>query len=172
MIKSWIEKTIIGLDLCPFTRKPYLEGKISIDELTGNNPTDSRQNFLHSLNKFQSQKQFETTILAFPQWKISFKDFYDFTEDCSEQLVDLKLADEFQLVAFHPGFCFEGLKVSDRANLINSSPYPIIHILRTIDLDLINLSVEEAESMSLGNGKKLEMLNDAELKDHFPWRTS
>jgi hypothetical protein len=171
MITNWLEKTIIGLDLCPFTRKPYLDGKILIEELSGNNPEEAQRNFLNSLSSFQEQTKFETALLAFPQWKIPFKDFYEFSEDCEDQLASLNLEDEYQVVAFHPEFCFEGLKFSDRANLVNSSPVPLIHILRIVDLELINLSVEEAESMSFGNAKKLELLSDAQLLDHFPWRS-
>ncbi len=170
MIKSWLEKTIIGLDLCPFTSKPYLTGKILLEELPGNTLPDSQNNFLDSLNAFQAQKKFETILMAYPQWKISFKDFYDFSEDCEDQLAELGLGDEFQLVAFHPKFCFEGLEFSNRANLVNSSPYPLIHLLRIIDLDLINMSVKEAESMSFGNAKKLELLSELEVLEHFPWR--
>ena len=128
MINEWLNKTIIGLDLCPFTRKPYLEGKILIEDLSGNNSTEAQDQFLNSLNSFQQQTKFETALLVFPRWNISFKDFYEFTEDCEEHLLSLNLEDEFQLVAFHPKFCFEGLEFSERANLVNSSPLPLIHL--------------------------------------------
>jgi len=170
MINEWLCKTIIGLDLCPFTRKPFLDGKILIEELAGSNSPEMQKNFLNSLSFFQAQTKFETALLVYPLWVISFKNFYEFTEDCEEHLLTLNLEEEFQLVAFHPKFCFEGLQYSDRANLVNSSPLPLIHILRTLDLDLINLSVDEAESMSRGNANKLELLSDAQLMEHFPWR--
>ena len=108
--------------------------------------------------------------MVFPKWKISFKDFYDFSEDCADHLVSLNLENEFQLVAFHPAFCFDGLEFSDRANLVNSSPLPLLHLLRIHDLELINLSTKEAEAMSFGNAKKLEALTDEQLLKHFPWR--
>jgi hypothetical protein len=170
MINKWLEKTIIGLDLCPFTRKPYLEGKILIQDLTGVESSISLNQFLSALNTFQAQNLFETALLVYPQWKTSFEEFYEFSEDCEDHLVSLNLQDEYQLVAFHPKFCFEGLEFSNRANLVNSSPFPLIHILRIHDLDLINLSVKEAEAMSFGNATKLEGLNNAEIRDHFPWR--
>ena len=170
MINKWLEKTIIGLDLCPFTRKPYIEGKIMVKELPGQETTEAQNHFLTSLSFFQGQNKFETALLVYPQWKISFKDFYEFSEDCENHLHSLNLEDEFQLVAFHPGFCFEGLAFSNRANLVNSSPLPLIHILRICDLDFLNLSSKEAESMSFNNAKKLESLSEEELFDHFPWR--
>jgi hypothetical protein len=170
MINNWLEKTIIGLDLCPFTRKPYLEGKILIEELTGKNSSEAQDQFLNSLGTFQNQGQFETVLLVYPQWKTKFQEFYEFLEDCEEHLISLNLEDEYQLVAFHPEFCFGGLDYTDRANLVNSSPLPLIHILRIQDLDLINLSAKDAEAMSFGNAKKLEAMSSAELMDHFPWR--
>ena len=170
MINKWLEKTIIGLDLCPFTRRPYLEGKVLIEELSGQDSTKAQNQFLTSLSFFQGQAQFETVLLAYPQWKVSFEDFYGFLGECEEHLVDLALQDEFQLVAFHPDFCFGGLKFSNRANLVNSSPLALIHILKIQDLQLLDISVKEAKAMSFGNAKKLEALSPEELVDHFPWR--
>jgi hypothetical protein len=163
MIKKWLEKTIIGLELCPFTRKPYLEGKILIQEL-------QEHDFLDAFSAFQGQSKFESALLVYPDWKISFLDFYDFSEDSKDQLIDLNMEDEFQLVAFHPDFCFEGLEFGNRANLVNSSPLPLIHVLKIHDLDLLNLSMVEAEAISFGNAKKLEALELEEMKSHFPWR--
>ncbi len=171
MINKWLEKTIIGLDLCPFTRKPFLEGKILVENLSGSNSREAQDLFLSSFNTFQKQKKFETALLAFPAWKVSFKRFHEFSEDCGEHLATLGLEDEFQLVAFHPKFSFEGLAYSDRANLVNSSPLPLIHILRIHDLDLLNMSTQEAEKMSFGNSKKLEKMGQEEVTDHFPWRS-
>lgn len=170
MINKWLEQTIIGLDLCPFARKPFLEGKILIEELSGQESSEAQNHFLNSLSSFQGQVKFETVLLVYPKWKVSFQDFYDFSEDCEDHLVSLGLEDEFQLVAFHPDFCFEGLKISDRANLVNSSPLPLIHILKINDLKLLNLSVEEAEAMSFGNAQKLEELSEEQILNHFPWR--
>jgi hypothetical protein len=170
MINKWLKKTIIGLDLCPFARKPYLEGKILIEKLSGQESSAAQNQFLTSLSSFQGQVHFETVLLAYPDWKVSFQDFYDFSEDCEDHLVSLGLEDEFQLVAFHPEFCFEGLKFSNRANLVNSSPVPLIHILKIKDLKLLNLSQKEAEAMSFGNAQKLESLSQEQLLDHFTWR--
>ena len=170
MINKWLEETIIGLDLCPFTRAPYLAGKILIEALPGQESAEAQVNFLNSLSSFQGQSHFETILLVYPNWKISFNDFYDFSEDCEEMIGSLNLQDEYQIVAFHPAFCFEGLEFSDRANLVNSSPLPLIHILRINDLDLLNLSAQDAEAMSFGNAKKLEALSETELSHHFPWR--
>ena len=170
MIKSWLEKTVIGLDLCPFTHRPYLEGKILIEELSGKDSSVARQEFLSSLDAFQAQNKFVTALLVFPHWKISFKDFYDFSQDCEDLLHSLNLQNEFQLVAFHPQFCFEGLEFSNRANLVNSSPSPLIHILKVSDLELLNLSPKEAEAISFGNASKLEGLTEQQIRDHFPWR--
>lgn len=170
MIKRWLEKTIIGLDLCPFTRRPYLEGRVLIEELSGSDSADAQIQFLDAFGSFQEQTKFETALIVFPNWKTSFEEFHNFLEDCEDHLITLKLEDEYQLVAFHPEFCFEGLKFSNRANLVNSSPLPLIHILKIQDLVLLNLSTEDAENMSFGNAKKLELLSDEQMKNHFPWR--
>jgi hypothetical protein len=170
LIIKWLEETIIGLDLCPFARKPFLEGKVLVKELPGQSPFEAQNQFLDALNFFQAQKNFETALLVYPDWEIPFPEFYEFSQDCEGLLIDMDLQDEFHLVAFHPEFCFEGLDPSDRANLVNSSPLPLIHILRFHDLEVLNLSGKEAEKMSFGNTKKLNTLNEAELRNHFPWK--
>lgn len=170
MINQWLEETIIGLDLCPFARKPFLEGKVLVKELPGETPFEAQDQFLDALNSFQAQKIFVTALLVYPDWKIPFQDFFEFSQDCESLLIDLDLQNEYQLVAFHPDFCFEGLKPSDRANLVNSSPLPLIHILRINDLDLAGMSGNEAETMSFGNTKKLKSMSDEELKKHYPWK--
>jgi len=170
MIKNWLEKTIIGLDLCPFARRPYLEGKLLIENMPASETTEAQLEFLTTLNIFQAQSKFETALIIYPNWKCTFEDFYYFVEDCEDHLVSLNLQDEFQLVAFHPGFRFQTLDFSDRANLVNSSPLPLIHVLRINDLELLNLSHEDAEAMSFANAKKLQTLTDEQLLDHFPWR--
>jgi hypothetical protein len=170
MIKNWLEKTIIGLDLCPFTRKPYAEGKILIEEHKSLDEADAQASFLNTLNHFQGQNFFETALVVFPEWKISFEDFYFFMEDCEDLLAELNLQDQFQLVVFHPDFQFEGLEFENRGNLVNSSPFPLIHILRTHQLDLINMSTEDAEKMSFTNAIKLDDMGSHEIQSHFPWR--
>lgn len=170
MITNWLEKTIIGLDLCPFTRKPFVEGKILIKEHATTVSADSQIEFLNSLSLFQGQEWFETALIVYPQWDITFEEFFYFLEDCENHLHSLNLLDEFQLVAFHPKFQFEGLEYEDRGNLVNSSPFPLVHILRSHDMDLINMSTEDAEKMSFANAIKLQDLSDLELQDHFPWR--
>lgn len=171
MINQWLEETIIGLDLCPFARRPFLDGKILVKELPGQNPFEAQNQFLDELNSFQAQNTFVTALLAYPDWKIPFQDFFDFSQDCEGLLSDLDLQNEYQLVAFHPDFCFEGLDPSDRANLVNASPQPLIHILRISDLDLAGMSGKEAEDMSFGNTKKLEAMSEDDLRKHFPWKT-
>lgn len=170
MITKWLEKTIIGLDICPFTSRPYHTGKILIEELAATKASEAQIHFLDTLNTFQGQKKVETILMVFPDWKVTFKKFYAFSEVCEDLLYELNLGEEYQLVAFHPKFSFEGLAFSDRANLVNSSPLPMIHLLRKIDLDLINLSIKDAENLSFGNAKKLELLSADELREHFPWR--
>lgn len=143
---------------------------MQIEEVSGKETNEAQLQFLTTLNSFQDQSKFETILVVYPDWKISFKDFYHFLEDCEDHLVSLQLQDEFQLVAFHPKFCFEGLKFSNRANLVNSSPLPLIHILRIHDLEVLDLSTVDAEALSFANAKKLESFTDAQIFDHFPWR--
>ncbi len=97
-------------------------------------------------------------------------DFYHLVQDLEEMLEEAGLNSTFQLVAFHPGFVFEGGEANGRANLLNRSPFPTLHILRFSDIEDLNLSKAEAREISLRNERKLNELDESSLRSLFPGR--
>ncbi len=169
LIESWLKKTIIGLNLCPFAEEAFLNKHIFISKSNSMTEEMCYQDSLSALANFQSDSTFKTMLLYFPDWKISFLDFLDFSSAIDEVLIKLQLEDEFQVVVFHPEFCFNGLITDDPSNLVNRSPYPLLHFLRKVDLDLLNLTQDQAQEISLNNEVKLKKLTILELASHFPW---
>ncbi len=167
-IKQWLEKTIIGLNLCPFANGPYKAGTIRINETAAKNEKEQVDFFLDELSLIQSTKTINTSLIIFKNGHRNFKNFYNLTTLFEDLLDQLKLTEEFQVVCFHPKFIFENELTEAKVNFVNRSPYPLVHILRSIDIEQAINSPKEGEQISFNNEKTLNSLSDAEFLEHFP----
>jgi hypothetical protein len=169
IIEKWLKQTIIGLNLCPFAKDFYQKNQITLYPAL---KTDAELNFkdvLNALDEFQNNSSKRTLLLYFPKWQIGYLDFLDFSSEVDDILGQLNLQDEFQIVVFHPEFYFEGIDPKDVSNLVNRSPYPLLHFIKKVDLDLIELTPQEAEKISFDNSHKIKNLSEKEHDEHFPW---
>jgi hypothetical protein len=149
VINNWLTKTIIGLNLCPFAKRPYDNNGIRTNSCSKKDEESQIKFFLDELSFLQSTPGLSTSLL--------------------EDLIDqLNLTDEFQLVCFHPKFIFENTHTDERVNYVNRSPYPLVHIIRSVDIQNALSSPQEGEQISFNNEKTLNSLTDAQFLQHFP----
>jgi hypothetical protein len=167
IIKDWIEKTIIGLNLCPYAKLPYESNKIKINICESDDLEILYEEFIHEVDSLIRLEQFETTILACPNFEGKFTDFNNFTGALTDNLEEAGFSSDIQVVGFHPNFCFENLESDDKANYVNRSPMPLIHLLKVQSITELGLTTEAATEISLNNEKKLKALTESEFKDHF-----
>lgn len=131
---SWIKRVIIGMDFCPFAAKPWKENRLYVQVLQGDDPDE----ILHAVRKEIMRLQLlrsagSTTVMVTPDlYPLDFQRFYTFVQWLEEQLEDYE--GEFQTIAFHPKFEFEGSGSDGFDNYTNRSPYPMIHILAEDDV--------------------------------------
>jgi len=52
----------------------------------------------------------------------------------NDALVEVGVSDHVQCATFHPEYCFADSKHDDPENLTNRSPYPILHLLREVEV--------------------------------------
>lgn len=133
--------------------------------MTAANEDEFEERFKSEL-ELLNRGEFETSLIVLDS-KMDFQSFYHMTQDLEEMLESAGLENHFQLVAFHPEFCFEGLDPSDKANLVNRSPWPLLHILRFSDIEELSLSPQEAEQISHRNEKKLKEMKESDLHKLF-----
>ena len=171
-VRTWVEEVIIGLNLCPFAKDPWKNGLIRFQASIETHEEKMLQVFLDELNELQMHKpsDISTTLICFTQYQGDFNEFYDLVGSCEAILEDLGLDDFFQLVAFHPEFQFNNLCPSDKANLVNCSPVPIIHIIRKVEIAQVIKGMDDGEKISLANEKRLLELSIDELKHFFSWK--
>ena len=143
----WLEKAVIGLNLCPFAKSVHVKGQI---HYVVSQATDAEgvaidlHRELEALAESSPEKR-DTTLLILPQAFAEFLDFNDFTELADDLVEELDLGGILQVASFHPLFQFEGTDVDDVTNCTNRAPYPILHLLREDSIDKAVEAFPEAE---------------------------
>ena len=131
-VRCWLERAVIGLNLCPFAKAVHVKGQVhhAIYRL----PDDS--GLLDAL-LFEAAELVahdaavrDTTLLIAPHALGDFLDFNDFVGRAERRLARAGYEGTLQLASFHPRFQFAGSEVEDIGNATNRSPYPILHLLR------------------------------------------
>ena len=154
----WLEKAVIGLNLCPFAKSVHVKGQI---HYVVSQATDAEgvamdlHRELEALAEISANKR-DTTLLILPQVLQDFLDFNDFLEVADSMVEELDLGGILQVASFHPLFQFEGTDVDDVTNCTNRAPYPILHLLREDSIDKAVEAFPEAESIYERNMQVLE----------------
>jgi len=128
----WLERAVIGLNLCPFAKAVHVKGQIRYVVSAATTPealADDLQRELEFLAE-ASAALVDTTLLIHPQVLTDFLDFNDFLQVADGIVEELELDGILQVASFHPQFQFEGTEPDDITNYTNRAPYPTLHLLR------------------------------------------
>ncbi len=169
LTKYWLEKIIIDLDLCPFARIPFRQGQIHLRVCESLTPEENFQSFIEECERLLivGPSKISTTLIAYPNSHRDFLLFNDFVGELERRLEEGGLDDTFLVVAFHPRFYFDGLEENDLANYVNRSPFPTVHIIRTIEMEKAASELKSGEQLSFFNEKKLKALSPQKIKELF-----
>lgn len=130
--RAWVDRAVIGLNLCPFARAVQSGGRI---RYVASDATDREALLLQlcdELNRLAEADPatHETTLLIHPHVLADFADHNDFLELADAALDELQLEGELQIASFHPQYQFADTEAGDVSNATNRSPYPTLHLLR------------------------------------------
>jgi len=170
-VKQWIEKFVIGLDLCPFANKPFKAEKVDYKLVENWQQTEVLSILEQELIKLQTG-QHSTTVVIIPTTELEFRVYLALFADCEAMLTDLGLEEEFQLASFHPNYQFADADIDDQSNYSNRSPYPLIHILRAAEVEAAIASYGDTAAIYQRNIELLRSLNPEELQTYFPKQRS
>ncbi|WP_312567074.1 DUF1415 domain-containing protein [Comamonas sp.] len=154
----WLEKAVIGLNLCPFAKSVHVKGQI---HYVVSQATDAEgvamdlHRELEALAEISPEKR-DTTLLILPHALQEFLDFNDFTELADDLVEELDLGGILQVASFHPMFQFEGTDVDDVTNCTNRAPYPTLHLIREDSIDKAVEAFPEAEMIYERNMQVLQ----------------
>lgn len=159
-MQTWLERAVIGLNLCPFAKSVHVKGQIHWVVSPARNVQDVRDALMRELQDLHMSDpaQRDTTLLVLPLCLGDFLDFNDFLTQADVLLKDLGLQGELQIASFHPQFQFAGTDADDITNFTNRAPYPTLHLLREASIDRAVEAFPEAETIYEKNMQVLEHL--------------
>jgi hypothetical protein len=130
--RRWVDGFVVGLNLCPFARKPSDAGRVRYALTPAADPDSLLQALADELALLVATPRdvTETTLLVHPHALADFLDYNDFLADADRLLVRLGLRGVVQVAGFHPGWRFAGTRPDAAENWTNRSPHPMLHLLR------------------------------------------
>lgn len=158
--RQWLERAVIGLNLCPFAKGVLIKGQIhfTVSQSTGaEGLLQDLERELLQLMATASEVR-DTTLLMAPLCLQEFLDFNDFLVLADRLLSSMRLEGELQIASFHPDFQFAGTDKDDVTNCTNRSPYPTLHLLRESSIDRAVQAFPDAEMIFEENKKTLESM--------------
>ena len=130
--RHWIEKAVIGLNLCPFARAVWVKNQVRIVVSTARHIDGLLDDLDRELDllKDTPAEQIDTTLIVHPTLFPDFEVFNDFLGIADEVVAEHDLEGVIQVASFHPDYQFEGTEPDDITNATNRSPFPTLHLLR------------------------------------------
>ena len=135
--RTWLDRVVIGLDLCPFARSVHLSNRIRYCVSDARRPEALLEDLARELVALQKAdpEACETTLLIHPWVFGDFLDFNDFLDAVDGAIEELGLEGEIQVASFHPDYQFAETQPDDIENYTNRSPHPTLHLLRESSIE-------------------------------------
>ncbi|MCR6685799.1 DUF1415 domain-containing protein [Pseudoxanthomonas sp.] len=139
--RLWLEKAVIGLNLCPFAKAVYVKDQVRLvfsDATTPEQLIEQLGEELLHLRDTPAERT-DTTLLVHPYVLADFLDYNDFLDQADALVEALELDGELQVASFHPDYQFADSLPDDIENYSNRAPFPTLHLLRE---DSVSRAVE------------------------------
>jgi uncharacterized protein len=164
---AWVERVVIGLELCPFARAPVEAGRLRVIVTATEDPSELLTVLDDALTELVEQPpaELETTLVVHPNCLADFDDYNDFL-DPAERLLELReLVGVVQIASFHPDYRFADAPEGDQANYTNRSPYPMLHLLREASVAKAVAGHPDIEGVPAANIAKLQGLSLGQIRE-------
>lgn len=164
--RDWLEKAVIGLNLCPFAKAVHAKRQIRYVVSQATDEEGLLEDLLHELQLLASADpgDVETTLVMHPYVLRDFLDYNDFLDIADAAVEELQLEGVLQVASFHPDYQFADSDPADMANFSNRSPYPTLHLLREDSVDKAVAAFPEADRIYQTNVDTLRRLGAAGWK--------
>ena len=136
-VRRWLERAVIGLNLCPFAKAVYArqQVRIVVSDATTERALLEQLGEEMALLRDTPSETIDTTLLVHPQVLQDFLDYNDFLDTADALVEAMELDGVLQVASFHPHYQFADTEPDDAENLTNRAPYPILHLLREDSVD-------------------------------------
>jgi hypothetical protein len=158
--KLWLERAVIGLNLCPFAKAVFIKDQIRYVVSSAQTPEELLADLMAELELLQQADPdaIDTTLLIHPDALRDFLDYNDFLDVADAAVEELELDGEIQVASFHPEYQFAGTDIDDISNYTNRAPYPTLHLLREISVERAVDAFPEAAQIFDKNMRTLQRL--------------
>jgi uncharacterized protein len=163
--RAWLERVVIGLDLCPFARAPVEAGRLRVVVSACEDPRELLTVLDDELERLRSQasEELETTLIVHPRCLGEFDEYNDFLA-LADRLLELRgLVGDLQIASFHPRYRFADAPADDPANYTNRSPHPMLHLLREASVARAVAAHPNIEGVPAANVAKLRRMSAAAI---------
>lgn len=161
--QEWLEKAVIGLNLCPFAKSVHVKKQIRYVVSSATTEEALLEELMTELRHLQdtSPELLDTTLLIHPYVLTDFLDYNDFLDAVDIATAEPEFNDEFQVASLHPQYQFAGTEIDDIENYTNRSPYPTLHLLREVSVDRAVDAFPDADRIPDANIETLKKLGHA-----------
>ena len=158
--RRWLERAVIGLNLCPFAKAVYVKEQVRFVVSDASTPEALLEHLAEELLLLRDtpSEQIDTTLLIHPDVLTDFLDYNDFLENADAAIEALDLQGILQVASFHPDYQFAGTAPGDIGNYTNRSPFPTLHLLREASIDRAVEAFPEPDAIIERNLETLDKL--------------
>ena len=158
--RRWLERAVIGLNLCPFAKAVYVKQQVRFVLSEATTPDALLEELAYELARLAETdpEVVDTTLLIHPRVLADFLDYNDFLDQADAAVEALELHGEIQGASFHPDYQFAGTSADDVSNYTNRAPYPTLHLLREASIDRAVAAFPDPEIIVERNIATLEQL--------------
>lgn len=158
--RHWLEKAVIGLNLCPFAKAVYVKNQVRLVVSHARHADDLLEELDRELDLLVATPaaELDTTLLIHPTLFEDFLDFNDFLEIAEGVVDEHELEGVVQLASFHPQFQFEGTEPDDISNYTNRAPFAMLHLLREESVEKAVEAFPQPDAIYAQNIATLEKL--------------
>jgi hypothetical protein len=158
--RAWVERVVIGLDLCPFAKAPHKQGRVRFVLSEARDAEALLATLVEELNLLAQTppERTETTLIVHPHVLADFADYNDFLGIAEDAVAELGLEGVIQVASFHPRYRFADTSEDDVTNATNRSPHPTLHLLREESVERAVAAFPEAEAIWEANVETMRRL--------------
>lgn len=158
--RVWLEKAVIGLNLCPFAKSVYVANQVRMVVSSAKHVDGFLEDLDRELELLANTDpaEIDTTLLIHPTLLPDFLDFNEVVGIAEEAVVEHGLEGVIQIASFHPRFQFEGTNSDDISNYTNRAPYPTLHLIREASLERALEHVPDPDRIYQRNIETLEKM--------------
>lgn len=168
-VRQWLERVVIGLNLCPFAARPVLGGRVRVFVSAADTELELLTDLQLELARLDEtpSAQLETTLVVVPRMLADFLDYNDFLDRADELLQSFEWDGTYQVASFHPQYQFDGTEPDAPENLSNRSPYPMLHLLREDSVEAAVEAHPDVDGIPEANIRRLRGLTPEQRRELF-----